>query len=424
MGLIKRLKIIYFEIFIFVSGLAIRLLYLSQTPYNLRDHDAFGHLEFIQYIVNNGRLPIYNQGWEFYQQPLYYAIGALTYRISQLLQLDFHFILQILSLTFFMGTLVCFYFIIKLFIRTPLLRLLTFCLVVFWPSGIIHSVRVGNDTLQYLTFTASFLFLLKWVKTRNINMMYASSILFIISMLTKSNAVILLPLFFVTYYQKLSSMKLKLKQIFKHLLLPFIVVIISLFILTYNNFFHQQQNYFVANVTNLNGNLRVENNPVNFLYFDWATFIKRNYINPWDDTTGRQYFWNYLLKTSLFGEFGFSGKIQLILSQVLSFTIVMVITYTIIGAFSQRKKQLMKFVYIYLFLISQLVFMIVGRIFLPFASTNDFRFIFPSIVSFAILFASAISFFKVKKLIFFEYVGYLFLFLFIFSSIIFFLFPL
>lgn len=414
----------FFEIIVLLFGIIIRIIYLSQTSFNIRSHDAIGHLEYIQYIAKNGTLPIYNQGWEFYHPPLYYVVGALIYKLSLLLGVDYTISLQLLSLGFFIGMLICFYYIIQMFIKSPFLRLLTFSLVVFWPSGIIHSIRIGNDTLQYFTTSISFLFLLKWVKSGNNNTIYISLILFIISMLTKSNAIILLPLYFVAYYQKLSSMKLGLRQVLKNLFVPFIVIIISLFILFYNNIFHQQKNYFVANITNLNGALMVEKEPINFLFFDWPKFINNSYISPWDDAKGRQYFWNYLLKTSMFGEFEFNGKVQLMLSQILSFTIIALLIYIIIGVVFQRKKQLKKQVFIILFLVSQLIFIILGRIFLPYSSTNDFRYIFPSIVSLAILFSTALILFKEKKLILLEYAGYLILCLFIISSVAFFLFPL
>jgi hypothetical protein len=41
--------------------------------------DVDGHLEYVQYILQHGSLPLANEGWEMYQPPLYYlmAVGAL-----------------------------------------------------------------------------------------------------------------------------------------------------------------------------------------------------------------------------------------------------------------------------------------------------------------------------------------------------------
>src|SRR5260370_34158522 len=54
-----------------------------------------------------------------------------------------------------------------------------------------------------------------------------------------------------------------------------------------------------------NSELSVKNNLNNFLYFDINTYITKPFTNTWTDEGGRQYFWNFLLKSMLFGEFSF-----------------------------------------------------------------------------------------------------------------------
>ena len=59
----------------------------------------------------------------------------------------------------------------------------------------------------------------------------------------------------------------------------------------------------VGNAGGNDNSVLVRNNPGNFLFFDLRTFLTQPYTDPWHDELGRQFFWNYLAKTSLFGEF-------------------------------------------------------------------------------------------------------------------------
>ena len=42
---------------------------------------------------------------------------------------------------------------------------------------------------------------------------------------------------------------------------------------------------------------------LNVLCFDIPGFLSTVYMDAWHDEGGRQYFWNFLLKTLLFGKF-------------------------------------------------------------------------------------------------------------------------
>lgn len=56
---------------ILLLGIAIRVVYVSGTPYSVRAHDTGGHVEYIKYVANEGRLPAPMLGWETHQPPLY-----------------------------------------------------------------------------------------------------------------------------------------------------------------------------------------------------------------------------------------------------------------------------------------------------------------------------------------------------------------
>src|SRR4051794_35382636 len=150
-------------VLIILLGLLLHILYLSYTPYNVREHDVPAHLDYIKYVATNWRLPDRHpaDGEEYFQAPLYYIIAAVVYKISGNASLDYHRVLQGLSLVFFT---VCLIFGVLLFQRVCKTKWLFFtstALLVFWPSGIIDSVRVSNDPMYDMVSVIAMYFLMR-----------------------------------------------------------------------------------------------------------------------------------------------------------------------------------------------------------------------------------------------------------------------
>jgi hypothetical protein len=59
----------------------------------------------------------------------------------------------------------------------------------------------------------------------------------------------------------------------------------------------KQDYLFVGNEHRTNPALTLINRPIYFVGFDFPTFLTRPFTSPWEDAKGRQWFWNYLLKT-------------------------------------------------------------------------------------------------------------------------------
>jgi hypothetical protein len=68
--------------------------------------------------------------------------------------------------------------------------------------------------------------------------------------------------------------------------------------------------WFVANVGTLDDALRVPNRVRDYIPLDVPVFLASPWVDSRDDSTGRANFWNYLLRSSLTGEFGFDGALH------------------------------------------------------------------------------------------------------------------
>jgi hypothetical protein len=53
-------------------------------------YDVEGHVNYIHFILDHGRLPLPNEGWELFQAPFFYLVSALFYRVIQLIGISTH----------------------------------------------------------------------------------------------------------------------------------------------------------------------------------------------------------------------------------------------------------------------------------------------------------------------------------------------
>jgi len=166
----------------------------------------------------------------------------------------------------------------------------------------------------------------------------------------------------------------------------------------------------------MNKRLFVGNGFKNYTYFDADKFIKQPYTSSWEDWGGRQYFWNYLLKTSLFGEFSFNNNLQPRLGLILSWIFLVVLFYGIIGFILGAKKNIIIFSNALLLLF--LIFLFKFKI--PASSNGDFRYIFPSLLSFIPFNSYALEYFKKTNIAIF-YFGAVASILFVLLSALFFI---
>lgn len=409
-------------IIIFFLGIIIRVFYLSYTPYDTRTHDVVGgHLDYIKYLIEHKAVPSSTDCWECFQPPTYYVVSSVIYWLAESAGANNpYFYLQLLSLFFF---LIFLFFGIKIIsalnIERNTTRIATL-LIVFWPSGIIHSVRIGNDALLYLFYAIGFYCLIKWTQKENKKWFYLSLLFGVLSILAKSNGFILMFVILTAFiYKWITNQKQDNNfSYFKNSLFFFIIFLIgssmALYIplINYKKNNSDRKDFIIGNIHALNGALKVNNKPINYLWFDAKTFVKKPFMNPWSDETGRQYYWNYLLKSSLFGEFSDFGKNKNIgeIAQIINLFFIFIIVYSAIMLFllfknkktlPEKNKKILPIIFISI--IIPLLILAITRIKHPFSAQADFRYIFPTIIPLSFIYIVGLENLKNKIL---RYIGY------------------
>ncbi len=390
------------------AGVILQFHYLSYTDFSTRTFDLListGHLDYIKMIAHDFALPNPTEGWEYHQPPLYYLAAAIIYAFFEALPLiDPMVALQLFSLLLF--TLFLYYSLhtLKLLITDEKLLALSALLLIFWPSGVIHSIRIGNDILFFTLFALGVNQIVRW-QLHNASfrpvLLVAS-----LALITKANGIILFGvigiLLLIDLYRRRDI------KTFGRLTAQSILFFIAAFAVNFaDNIYYAlaqgSQDWLVSNVVNtLNKKLFVANEAFNYLYFDLQTYLKAPFINPWDDQYGRQFFWNYLFKSALFSEFFFPAKAAV--ASVMGALSLLIFGYIVTGMLSARPTR--GALIMALVLLLSLAALLLYRIKIPVACNTDFRYIYPVIIPMAFFFAQAQSFFKARRLPALYYGGY------------------
>jgi 4-amino-4-deoxy-L-arabinose transferase-like glycosyltransferase len=396
--------------FILFLAIMTRVLYLSVTNFDTRAHDTWEHLEYTKYFVDNWSLPPVEKavGGAFFHPPLYYFSTALIYSgISYLTNNNtdsIYFALQIFSLLASIGfvffgiktTKIVFAHFVNQ--KSSLLQKILpwFCclLIALWPSGIIHSVRLGNDPLLYFLFAAALYFWTNlYLRGKNRNL-FKAVFFTVAAILTKLNAALLIPMIIIIFLLKAISGRISFsRENLKTSFLASLIIAISLGFAMYPGialkFKNQRETFYVDNINNVSSALQVGNKLENIIWLDVKTFVNEPFTSPWDDKYGRQYFPNYLGKTGLFGEWRYAGTAMHNIAVAISVLALAMVFLSLVFLFKIPIKDLA--ILSPILLISFLLLGGITYMRVTFPVNIDFRYILPIIVPFSIFYNYGIN---------------------------------
>jgi hypothetical protein len=447
-------------VIIILLGLLLHLLYLSYTSYNVRTYDLMfygGHFDYIKYVATHWQLPMPNSGWETHQPPFYYIIAATIYRIATILSFNYFIALQVLSLVYFTVFLIVGVLILRLLcLKTWMLSTYT-ALLISWPSGIIHSIRIGNDVPYYTPSVIAVYFLLRWLMDKKSKYFYLTALFVALTITTKLDGLILVGLvvcvcllllcrkaitmvsngqlkncierpFSITHVLHLYIRKPQTVEYIRKILFFIIIITLALYISLFRGISValQDHNYdiLVSNIPQNDPRLYVGNSLCNYICFDMNIYENQSFTTVWSDEGGRQYFFNFFLKAMFFGEFNFSFTHAQFLAKLMSALLLQMVAFLFIGIGTSIRKITFSHVMMLLWLILSLSALIYIRHRYPVAGFADFRYILPSIIPFIYFYVVGIEFFIKCKFIFLGSLGYILAYLFVIASCCFFILPL
>ncbi len=352
-------------------------LYLLYTPWDVRANDPIDHIDYVLLVFNNFAIPGSQACWQCFQAPGYYFLSALLFKGSNALFDCMSF--SVFLLQYFSLTLV---FIFLVGVRRVLLEIgtlkesrLLFLFFLTTPSLLLHCARIGNDILFYVASIYCLLALLAFWKRPTPRSLGLAVIFVCFSLLAKATGLLLfaaLTLLFMYLAVKTPS---KVKHLSWHML-GASLLLGALYVL--KTILWKDGTYFQMNM--LSENLKVKQSFYHFLILDLSTFFREPYALPLDPNSGREYFWNYFLKSFSFGEFTIQNAFNFQLAQLRNAGIVLVLCYS---AFLWTQKKLRaKALPVLIFSLCFIAGHLAYRGYHPYSSSADGRLIYPGILLF------------------------------------------
>ncbi len=365
-----------------ILGIALRALYLAHTPPEIRTYDVFmegGHFDYIKFIADRWALPPAGNGWEYHQPPLYYLLAAPFYAFARtFLSGGELFILQCFSLMLSLLFLVFGTRLIEAVLKPSFLRVLVLLVFCAWPAGVIHSIRIGNDALSTPLIAAAMFSLTNWFNSGSGRSLLRSAFIGGLAAFSKASGMVISPIFLFLFLWRryfagplIASRRVLLTAIF---LLG--LGIFSSFASKLHSAFKENSDWLVGNVpATINPSLMVGNTSRNFICFVPTTFLNQPFTSSWSDELGRQCFWNFFLKSALFGEFTFASSNAAFIAICMSYLLlpmVIVLLFSTVASCIRRIDRALPHV---LMILGSLALLLGFRIKMPYASNSDFRYI-------------------------------------------------
>lgn len=415
----KRIGVVPPVLFIFVIAIAIRVFYFSQTGVDERGHDMGDHFAYTKYLAEHWAPPPvdYAVGGAFFHPPLSYYLGAVVYKATKLIEPHNNMVAfrvqQFFCMTCAIGFLLYGLRILQeIFLKrsdvdSGLIRrrwyrwllesntrqalIFSAALFAFWPTGIIHSARIGNDPLLYSLFAAGLYYILLWYRNNSNKDLIIASALAAAATMTKANGEILIAVLGLLGLIRMIRTREWLFYL-KRSIIPLLIVIPAIAITVgpalILKFEGKREKLYIDNLDGISTANLVGNTAANYLWFDAKIFVTEAFTDPYDDRYGRQYFWNYLGKTGLIGEFKYPYPVGVNCAIALSALSIFMFFYILAGLYLLPSGQALAIAPI--LLAGGLLWAGVTYMRMTFPANIDFRYIVPILITICSLYGMSI----------------------------------
>jgi hypothetical protein len=369
---------------ILVASLPIQLFYQAHTPIIERTYDVLAHLQHIEFIAYQGSLPPANYCHECFQPGLYYTIAAGVYSIARALRIfDPMVVLQFLALAWFWVFLIMCARIVLLWLPQQREVQLATALLAFWPAGFLHSARVSNDIPLYAFSATCLYFVLSWWKRDNPKHLIVAAIVAACGVLVKTTMMPIIGAIVILILYRM-FIERHAGTAWSFYLLPLAVMIAGIAV-------YIAQSSLRGDITPPFGDnsraMYVGNSWKQYLVLNTALYFRAPFVDSLRDDSGRQYFWNYVLKSSMFGDFSawFGKPVQKVLALVMSPLLLGLVVLFCIGVARNVRWSARQSLPLLVVIAVSILSVFALRFYNPYSGNNDFRYIYPALIPIVLL---------------------------------------
>ncbi|HEY6528111.1 MAG TPA: glycosyltransferase family 39 protein [Cellvibrionaceae bacterium] len=405
---------------IILVALLLRIWVVSNTSALERSHDVYGHIEYMDILIDTKSLPEKQKCWSCYHPPYYFASMATVKVVLKKIGVSEFNLYQIMMLCSVATYSVCIYFAfltIRRFFDRPSLQIFSMGLFAFLPSSVMHSVAINNDHWMFTLFSVSFYYFIVWWQTKATRAYYTSLLFASLSIMVKSSGIVMFALlgFFALGYA-ISQHRNFLVMVKRYSPAAALMFAALLFNPIADKIARPGDSgglgSIIGNFEKLSGGLTISNEAQNYLHFDPVEFINHPFVHPIDDASGRQYYWTALFKTALYGEFrdfhahDEGSKLRNAIAPISSIAFLLLLAFIIVHALLIRRENMARHAPLYTLIAICLAASILMRALLPSFPINDFRYIWSIMIAPCVLAPLAVDNCAQRNLPMLSYIGY------------------
>lgn len=329
---LRRLQFDAVVMAIVLAGTALYVDYLSYTSVGERNYDAESHIQYIGAIASTLHPPDASSCVACGHPPLYYALAAVWSKfvlVSGLMPLELG--LQWLSLLLFSAFVIASLLVFRSCTRERSTLRLAAALVAFWPSSVIHSIRVHNDALATPLMLAAMYFTAEWDKHSRSKDFLAALVISALALMTKASgyAVATALLLFTAWRLRASEQRSRtLKQLISATLVLGTTALLTI-TLRASRIPRKPCQLILGAACNERYVPPLPDSPARFLSFHLHDFVTRLAVSPEDPVLNR------VAKSSLFGVIAlgepFTDLRHEVLARCLSWGLLAMLTLCLLG---------------------------------------------------------------------------------------------
>jgi hypothetical protein len=358
-------------------GALLRCFFCAATPYTTYSNDVDGHVSYVQFVLEKHAIPGVDDCWTCYHPPVYYVASSPSFVLGEWLGISGTSGLQVFSSLLSVATLFFGLLFLRSFLSGGALNIASL-LWIFWPLMLLVSPRIGNDQMFYMMHVLCLWSGANYLKEGRGKYLIVAVVVTALAIWTKTTGVVTLGtlLLFAScgYVMNARSLKPTKSEVVAWVLLLLLLVGVVLQKLL-------GEADLVGNASGLNSRLGVGNEAFNYIFFDLKSYMTHPYTSAWNTEWGREFFWNYSFKSAMFGEFELvRTPVGRTLATLMSACFLGLVVYAARGFWKTRLN-----VMHWILLLQTMAFfaaLMVLRIKVPFACSNDFRYIAPAVLGF------------------------------------------
>jgi len=396
--LLRRLRFDRVTTAIYLGGLILYFFYLGYTTPGERNYDGPEQINYLKYIAEKHAIPPAKHCFICHHPPFYYVLGAFAYQFFLTTKLAPHPLgIQLFSLAIFFAFLVYGGLFVRLYARDRRVVRIATALLVFWPYSIHNSVRVHNDTLVAALVAAGMYYAGRWYKGERPRHLYLAALCGALGILTKSTAYVLVAAIGLMLVWKFFTRPGRVRLL-RRGVTAMALVFAAMGALALRAPVGQDRCHrTLGTACDIRPRDFVGNGPVNYLYVDVRKLLRDPYMVIANDESGRQYFWNHVLKSSLFGTHNkipdreTAYQLNRSLGWWLNVSLFAMLVYAAVAGVLGARRGLRHHGVPLLFVVLSSAFLMAFRVIIPAPHHTDFRHIFFAIVPGVLLFAAGVD---------------------------------